>query len=703
MRQPDWRAKSTRIVLPGTILLSAFLLFQVQPILGRFMLPRFGGGTEVWTASMLFFELVLVAGYAYGHWLGSRSSMAFQGSVHLCVLGASLLFLRLTPSRTVWSTNTEPAVQIVLLLAATVGIPYATLSATSVLLPRWWSSSFEGSAPYRLYALSNLGSFAALLSYPFAVEPVLRLNTQARLWTGMYVVFTASCGWCAWLVRKQEGADNENGAAATSKRGRSAGVLFWLALAACGSTLMLATTRQMSQEVGVVPFLWVLPLAIYLLTFILCFDRELWYQRPLFAVAAAILAPLAAKIQSSPPSARAWTTRLCVYGLVLFVGCMICHGELARSKPPVRRLTLFYLVISCGGALGGVFAALVAVHLFDWYAEYPLALAATGLLAILGCLRNLRTRRLRIADYGIVTMLAALVFGVAAMSSSPAKIAIAAWRNFYGLVQVHQRLEMNGPQRVLKNGAITHGVQYISAGMRRMPTSYYGPHSGVGVVLDSYAPANRRVGVIGLGAGTVAAYGRDGDVFRFYEINPVIATVAQGWFSFLQDSRAKAEIVLGDARVSLQSEEVRREATIFDILIVDAFTSDAIPIHLLTSECADLYRRRLKGDGVLMLHISNQLLDLQPVARGIAEHLGWKSVLVRTDVGAGVGEDPSDWVIITANPAVLANPAVIQAASRWSENGNPLLWTDDFASLWQVVDRRALRLPWPSWGPFSRR
>jgi hypothetical protein len=676
------------LLLPVTIFLSAFLLFQVQPMMGRYVLPWFGGGPAVWTNCLLFFQVLLLVGYAYAHWLGSRPSMRLQGSLHMALLAASLVFLPIAPRGDLWrpATSADPSGRILLLLVATVGGPYFLLAATGPLLQRWFHRSEPSRSPWRLYALSNLGSFAALLSYPFLVEPFVRLHTQVRIWSAFYAIFAGLCGWTAWRMRGVQPelvtVEEESGARPTTWT-----VVFWLALSMCGSILLLATTNQISQDIAVNPFLWVAALSIYLLTFMLVFESERFYRRAFFACAAGILAPVGC-IVPSLAGGLSIATQLAVYLVALFAGCMVCHGELARSRPSPRYLTMFYLTIAAGGALGGVFVALIAPRIFTEFSEYPAGLAAACLLGFTGWLRTGALALWTRSNFAVRLPLMALLLGGitsimagVTMSNLPS---VASARNFYGILRVMDKIDRNGPLRELRHGTIRHGFQYQNAPQRSWPTTYYGPHSGVATVLTALDHPDRNVAIIGLGAGTLAAWGRLGDTFRFYEINPDVEALSRRWFTFLKDSGARSEIVLGDARVQLERELASGRSYDFDLIAVDAFSSDAIPLHLLTAECGDIYRRRLKPGGLLMLHISNRALNLEPVARGLAQHLGWRPILFVSGDDYNTGESSSHWVLITGNAEFIERSGLGRQTSPWT-NRAPLLWTDDFASLWHVL------------------
>jgi hypothetical protein len=674
------------IQIPVTIFLSAFLLFQVQPMMGRFVLPWFGGGPAVWTNCLLFFQIVLLAGYAYAHWLGSISSTRLQAWIHAGLLAASLAFLPIAPRADLWkpASSSDPSGRILLLLAATVGAPYLFLSSTGPLLQRWAAMRDPERTPWRLYALSNLGSFLALFSYPFVLEPYLRLHVQAWMWSALYALFAILCGWIA--VRQASGLPIKTRPRLVPPELLT--VLFWIGLAACGSAVLLATTNLLSQEIAPFPFLWVAPLSLYLLTFILAFEHPRWYRRDAFAIAAGVLGPAACAVQVAAVG-LSMKVQVGIYLLALFVVCMVCHGEVARSRPSPRYLTAFYLAIAAGGALGGVFVALIAPNVFTEFIEYPIALAAACFLGFAGWLRTGALAQWTSRNIAVRIPLMALLVGgltsVVAMLTNNTP-AIASVRNFYGILRVRERIDLaNGAYRLLTHGTIQHGYQFLRSPRNTWPTSYYGPHSGAGIVLNAIDKPVRRVAVIGLGTGTLAAWGRAGDTFRFYEINPAVDKIAHEWFTFLKDSKARTEIVLGDARVQLERELAAGSVHDFDVIAVDAFSSDAIPLHLLTTECGDIYRKRLVPGGVLLLHISNYHLNLEPVTRGLAQHLGWQaSTFVSADEPA-TGESSSIWVMMTSNADFFLRPGMAQEISWVGKGRTPVTWTDDFASLWHVL------------------
>ena len=662
---------------PVTIFLSAFLLFQVQPIVARYVLPWFGGSPAVWSTCVLFFQAALLLGYLYAHWLS-------RVWVHVVLLAASLLLLPIGPRAEFWKSAAggDPSFRILLLLAATVGVPYFLLSATAPLLQRWIAAAQPGKSPWRFYALSNLGSFLALLSYPFLVEPYLRLRTQSWIWSGLYGIFVAACAWTAWRSRDAQPAAIAIETGSDRPPGRWT-ILYWLALSAVGSTLLLATTNEVSQEIAVNPFLWVAPLSLYLLTFVLTFESERWYRRPLFAVLGGVSAA-AACAASGAALAVPLLAQLAVYLIALFCVCMVCHGELASSKPSPRYLTTFYLTVAAGGVAGGIFVALIAPRVFHEFSEFPVALSAACLLGLTGWMRDGAMELWTGRNFIVRIPLMALLFGGVSAAADTVilngETGMERWRNFYGILRVYDRRDSNGPLRMLTHSRTTHGFQYLNEEQRGWATTYYRPGSGVAVGLNALRQEHRRIAVIGLGTGTLAVWGRPGDTIRFYEINPNVETIARTEFSFLKDSEARIEVVLGDARVQLESE-----AGAFQAIVLDAFSGDTIPVHLLTAECADIYRRHLTPDGMLLLHISNRALDLDPVARGMAEHLGWKAVLLDSPGNIETGESAARWVAMAADSSLLERGSMARRASAWPKSSKPLVWTDDFSSLWHVL------------------
>ena len=669
------------ILYAATIFLSAFLLFQVQPLIAKIILPWFGGTAAVWTICMLFFQVLLLAGYVYSH-AYVRFGLPARRFIHIALLAAAAAMLPLAASAA-WKPagGGDPTWRILGLLATSVGLPYFVLSTTGPLVQAWYARSHPGAAPYRLFALSNLGSMLALVSYPLAVEPLLALGRQTAIWSAGFVLFALPCASLAW-----RGRDSEAQLASHEQSGKPGPGLqaLWAALAACASVLLLAFTGHMTLNIAAIPFLWVLPLALYLLSFVLCFEASGWYRRWLFLpLLGAGLAAVCVTLTQSNPSI--WTL-IPLYSATLFAACMVCHGELARSKPDPRYLTGFYLMLALGGALGGVLVGLAAPSVFDDLYELPIGMFALCLLVGAALLRD-RSSLLH-GRWGAAARLVFLALTVAlgvalvrtyAENSADSRVTA---RNFYGVLNVRDTGEGPEAMRVLSHGTIIHGKQFLEADRRDWPTSYYGKGSGIGLaLLDSGERGPLRVGVVGLGAGTLAAYGRSGDAFRFYDINPKVVELARSEFSFLADSRAQVEVALGDARLSLEREPDQN----FDVLALDAFSSDAIPVHLLTAEAFGTYLRHLGREGILAVHISNRYLDLVPVVQQAARALSLELRQVENEDDDEAGVYRSDWMLLSASPAAFEGKLLKEAAERVDAVPRVKLWTDDYSDLYRIL------------------
>lgn len=710
------------VLFAGSVFLGAFLLFQVQPVIGKFILPWFGSSPAVWTTCMLFFQVLLLGGYAYAHVLVRLRSRAMQGVIHGVMLATAMLLLPITPEAVDLpeAAGADPTWGILALLTTSVGLPYLVLSATGPLLLGWRSMMAPDRPAYRLYALSNAGSLLALLSYPFVFEPVLRLEQQTGAWSVGFGVFAVVCAGCAVAVGRRSASSAHGGTAKTGLEVAAAGqpsaadLVLWVALAACGSALLLATTNQLCLDVAVVPFLWVVPLSLYLVTFILCFDHPRWYHRGVFGT----LLPLAGAVAFYLISAGVnlgLTAQIVGYSAVLFVGCMCSHGELVRAKPDPRHLTLFFLSVSLGGAVGGIAVALAAPAVFSSIVEFHVAVVmAMGLMLVATWRQRVLGGRL-----AACALLGWLGF-----------VALFAWkgldvgdnvqareRNFYGVLSVRQTRSENGQvgRTSLSHGRIHHGNQYGDE--PGWPNSYYGPLSGVGLAVRRHPQRTERalrLGVVGLGAGTMAAYASaqvepfaegvaateevddedlvrrleprsHADYLRFYEINPLVIDWADRWFSFLGDARARGadvDVVAGDARLAMQGQLARGHAQAFDVLAIDAFTGDAIPIHLLTAECLQVYWQHLADDGVLAVHVSNRFIDLVPVVHRHGVAAGKGVLVVDDDERDALRSHGSVWVLVTSNRALLEDPVLDARSERLlpSECEGPL-WTDDYSSV----------------------
>jgi SAM-dependent methyltransferase len=676
------------ILYAFTILVSAFLLFQVQPVIAKIILPWFGGSAAVWTVCMLFFQLVLLLGYLYAHAVIRYLKPRMQMVVHTVVLAASAVVLPVYPHVS-WkpAPGDEPTMRILGLLAVTIGLPYFMLSTTGPLLQAWYARRFKGSMPYRLYALSNAGSMFALLSYPVLFEPMFTTHQQAGMWSVGYGLFVVLCAVTAIRSGNAAAADLVAEVEDAVPKPSPKQYLMWLLLPAMASVLLLAITNHLSQNVAAIPFLWVLPLSIYLLTFILCFEGSGWYRRnPYLQLLAVALGSMAYTLKFDTTGSVSIKILVPLFAAGLFTCCMVCHGELARLKPDPRYLTHFYLMMSAGGALGGLLVGLVAPKVFNALYEMPLGLAACGILVVWVLRQDDEAewfRRLPAMLLAVVLVLALTVF-VGMQVRDMVRGARLLARNFYGGLRVRDSgtpAELEST-RTLTHGTINHGEEYLNPARRDLPTTYYGPNTGIGIAIRAKQKtgAALRVGVIGLGTGTIAAYGRLGDYYRYYEINPLVLGLAHTEFFFLNDCKAKIDVAMGDARLSLEREEPEN----FDVLAVDAFSSDSIPVHLLTKEAMLLYFRHLRPDGILAVHISNRYLDLQPVLLGETRATGKIARVVDTDDDDTQDVFGATWVLIVSPesgfpPEVMAESAPVRT-QRYVR-----LWTDDYSNLFQIL------------------
>ncbi len=591
------------------------------------LLPQYGGVAGVWAVAMFFFPCVLLAGYAYASFAARRPRIA------ALIAAASLLAL---PVRTPhFGPHDHPVWSLLGALTLGAGVPFFFLSSTSPTVQSWFPS-------YRLYAISNAASLVALLAYPFWIEPNLSRTTQLTVWSAAYAVYVIAFVVTAWNATPPPDSVEET----------TAGWPLWIALSAIPAALWLAVANQISQSVAPVPLLWILPLATYLLTLILCFEGN-WYRPSIFKW---LLTPAAAALLFASKQHH-WNTSLPL-GVALFLGglfvcAMICHGELAARKPHAARPVRFYLAVATGGALGAAFVSLIAPAVFSDHTEFHIAIVAC-VIAGFGLLFVHLTR----ANLLRLAIVSTAAFAYASYQQGGG-LRI---RNFYGILEIQDK-----PQtRLLSNGTIIHGVQFRDAARTRVPTAYYARETAIGRILSMPSPHPRRVGVVGLGIGTLAAYANDGDTWRFYEINPAVVDIAQKHFLFLSQSKGTTEVVLGDARLAMQAEPPQR----YDVLVIDAFSGDAVPTHLLTREAFQIYFRHLAPNGILALHVTGKYVNLAPVAQAIAVSAGWNA---RTETNPAIPDKQvfaATWVIVEG---------------RTAPRPQPNIWTDGRVSLWEVL------------------
>ena len=757
-----------------TVLASAFLLFVLELVTAKALLPRFGGSPMVWTTSMLVYQILLLAGYAYAHALAGRRSGRVQAAVHIGVLMAAVAVAgwRLHAGTLVGgdpaSISQHPFADLLLTLLGTLALPFVAVSATSPLVQHWQQRLEPGRSVYWLYAVSNVGSFAGLLAYPFVIEPLLSVERQFALWTALFALVSLGLSVMALRARHAQpvrkearGAEKGPGAAAHTGCGWRA-ILAWLALSAGTSALLLAATNELCQDLAVFPFLWVLPLSLYLLTFTLAFrSRRTRNRLPEAAVVTvAALSTSAASLMLPAP------VHIVSIGVLVFVLCLAAHRELYRVRPPEERLTAYYLWVAAGSGIGATGVALLAPVLFLGYWEFQLAILALW-IALVAVVAADREGSLRAGDprqcaallglviymvinqipeqwlrqqvavwpavwsviirvglaVGLAALLWTLVLRRRTVSRSvvwPRALAVLVIfmaecgvvhrvrgdlrqsgrvaRNFFGVIHVQDVLNSASGARVrqLMHGRINHGWQYVDPDLHRLPTSYHSPSTGIGRVIRVLQARKEsiHVGVTGLGAGALAAYPRAEDRIVFYEIDPQVVELSVGKrasFSFVNDCPGQAEVVLGDARQSLDAELTRKGGRGYDVLALDAFSGDAVPMHLLTHEAFALYLRHLaQPGGVLAVNISNLFLDLEPVLADTAQALGLHALLIDS-----LGDPPvrarSLWVLLSRDGSALQDPHLTSAARPLAEGR--VAWTDTYCSPFRL-------LKW--WSPNSR-
>ena len=676
-----------------TIFLSSYLLFAVQPMIAKIILPSFGGGSAVWTACMLFFQSFLLIGYFYAFVLSKLSSVKHQSLIHaaMLIIGAVTMPLTVEAFRTV-PEGGQPFWEIFVLVSVGLGMPYLVLAATSPLLQYWMSHSAAKKSTYRLYSVSNVAAMLALFSYPLLLEYSLTLDAQATSWSVIFMVFAVFMGACVIKALKSNTSASKwqpDASLSDSKNLSVATLLSWFLLSATGVTLLIATTNNMTVNVPPIPFLWVLPLALYLLTYIVCFFDDKLYHRGYWKILFILLSLVAVMLFFFGTHFNV-ETQVVLYLFVMVSGCMICHGELAKSKPDQRDLTLFYLVLAAGGCGGSVFASVIATQIFDQYYELMVGL---GLVYVLALFLDLKTNkgeqsvtRLAIFSAGLNLLgLLAFVSLFAFLYGQFNQYNIAQTRNFYGTLQVKDIEADGGTERRLIDGYTSHGAQRLGQSGMPLPLSYYRRNTGIGITLSNGTDKSRKIGVIGLGAGALAYYGTAKDEMIFYELNPSVKQYAIGYFDFLPNAQANTQVRLGDARVTLEQEWERSGSNQFDVLVIDAFSSDAIPTHLITEQALDLYRQHVKSDGILAFHISNSYLDLKPVLTHYANKLGLQGVYFNT-LPDQSDEHGAEWVILTNHQGYSSQSEVkfaglpLKAVTK-----QKVKWTDNFSSILSVL------------------
>ncbi len=689
-------APLSRFWLDATVVfLGAFLLFLIQPAYSKFILPWFGGAPLVWATALVFFQCALLAGYAYAHWVSSYLAPRFQFVLHCALLAISLSFLPVAPGEH-WKPGggDPPTLHILGMLVSTLGLPYMLLAATSPLVQAWIARYRHQIVPYRLFSVSNLASLLGLLSYPFLIEPAMGLQRQFAFWASLYLAYCGAVlllvGVTARAIYRDTGSPQDPEAAPASAADavpHSRTQALWIALAAMPSLLFLAVTQHLTLDVAPVPFLWVLPLVLYLLTFVLSFEYPQLLPRRVLAIVAAAASSLVGLVVAMPHLLPDFRLQLLVVSLGLFAMMLFCHAELYARRPSPRHLTRFYLMTALGGALGGSFVGLAAHHLFRGYYEVYFGLAGCAALAFFV---EWKRRSRRDGDFEVTFPVAVTLFSVALVVTLPFlaanREASRIERNFFGALRMVEGREHGLPAwRQLDHGSTKHGLQLLSHTRRCEAVAYYSDDSGVGRILQvlQRAHSSLRIGVIGLGVGTLGAYARPDDDLVFYEINPLIEQIAREDFTYLSECAPQAEVRLGDARIRMEGEAPNA----YDILFVDAFSGDSIPTHLLTREAFAVYARHLKPDGVILVNISNRYLDLRPVVRAGGGSAGFQTVFL----GSNRGKDPhvfdAVWALLERGSTYQKAVEIRNATARTHQSDGAVLWTDDFSNLFRVMQK----------------
>ncbi|HSY01477.1 MAG TPA: fused MFS/spermidine synthase [Acidobacteriaceae bacterium] len=674
-------SRPVRILDAGTIFLGALLLFAVEPMSAKKLLPALGGSSAVWITCLVFFQTALLLGYLYAHWLARRPNSRQAAILHIVLLvlaGATLAFLR-QPNLT--AASAHPLTAIFEALSLSIGLPFLLLASTSPLL-QYWLAREQGSAIlWRLFALSNAGSLLALILYPTLVEPYFSLTTQRSAWCCGFGIYVILCADIALRSRTSGFAPQaESAPAAPAARSTLRSRLLWFFLPAAAAMQLCAVTSHLTQNIAAIPMLWVLPLVVYLLTFIVAFETPRLYRRWLIArfllVMLGGLGYMLSKINMGLPVLLA----IGFFLAELFFACLFCHAEAYALRPAdPSEATLFYLLIAAGGAAGTFFIGIVCPLLFDANYDVALAFFVTAALALVVVAQSGLAERL---VWAVAT--GAMLSIVIMLHIVYQRSTLLEERNFYGALRVTESHDPAQAQTVRKlvNGNIVHGTQWFAPEFRQTPTTYYAHDSGIGLALEYCCQGRpRNIGVVGLGAGTLAAYGEPGDRIHFYEINPAVPVIAQNLFTWLRESKAGITITEGDARLSLTAEDPQR----FDVLAIDAFTGDAIPLHLLTTQSMAVYRRHLAPGGILAFHVSNQYLDLPPEVAQLAAASGMTARLFDIPANDARGESRSLWVLLTDNADFFTQPQLAATAQLISPRPGLHAWTDERSSLLPIL------------------
>jgi len=659
------------------IFLSSGLLFLIEPVAAKRILPLLGGSAAVWAACLVFFQSALLGGYLLAHWLATRLETRQQRAVYFALLVASIVQLAVATRIDLHADSARPIGSVLRLLALLIALPFVTLSASGPLLQAWYARTTSAS-PYRLYVVSNVGSLLGLLVYPWLLEPRTTLHWQfSALLVGM-TVFGLAAASVALTVPPTRIITSQQSAADRGSDALSTRAL-WIALAACGSFLLSAVTSYISQNVATIPLLWIIPLVAYLGSFIVAFSDERWRPSRLVLIAAYAGAAASAFRLYRGDLRTPVLMNISIQCGALFVICLFCHSELYRRRPSAERLTSFYFHLAAGGAVGAFLVGVLAPLVLPGNYDLAIGLVFAAVLGVI-CTWALGGFA-RVNAVALVVLMVALVYRQVKFDSSSSIYSV---RNFYGTLRVNQTRSalLGATVRDLQHGIIEHGREVFREDLIDQPTTYYGKESGVGMAIQlCCVDHSRRIGVIGLGTGTIAAYGRPGDVIRFYDLNPAVEPIARNLFTYVRHSKATVEVVPGDARVSLSKEPPQR----YDVIAIDAFSGDAIPVHLITSEALELYRRHLAPGGVIAFHVSNRYLRLAAVVKQLATHAGMSAIDIHSSDDDDKAVYSAEWVLVTDNPALTSAFAIDADTEDITPPPGLRRWTDDYNSLLPIL------------------
>ena len=682
------KIKTQLLAFRSTIFLSAFLLFSVQPMIAKILLPWFGGSTTVWTISLVFFTSSLLLGYLYAHVIGGlkpRTQLVVHTVFMIVTIGLLITLWNawgspITPSLFFKPNPTAPIRSLFGLLFLTIGIPYFLLAATTPLIQSWFHKTFHG-APYKLYSVSNIGSLGALLCYPIIIEPFLDVSTQGRIWAICFFVFTLllfTCGWAFMMAVHAQTKSVVNKESSSKQE-----IFYWIVLSAIPAFFLVTVTNTITQGVASAPFLWVLPLALYLLTFIIVFDD---FEMPSYMLGGSLIFSSALAMFVLQNQLSATVTNLTgVLAALLFFVCLYFHQWLFETRPLPTRLTTYYVYLSLGGALGTIIASLVVPLVFVKSIELLVAVLIVFYFAVHRLFNTVdlfKTKSVLRRLFMTLLFISFVLVVYKQINQNPD--IIFETRNFYGSISVSQKSVGDDQVRLLMNGRILHGLQVITSDQSSTPSTYYAESSGIGqqIRFMQEQRSSNRFGLVGLGSGTLAAYCKDGDKYQFFEIDPDVVSIAYNQFTFLSHCSGSS-VVLGDARLSLEQEQTEQKER-FNLLAIDAFTDDSIPVHLLTSEALDLYLDRLNTDGVIAFHVSNRFLDLVSVLKGLAQSHELHGVVVRDTNKTDVYKCESVWVLLSKNTSSLKD--VFDGDVRRIEDiEKTVYWIDAFSNLLSVV------------------